>query len=443
MSLMKRLEESNGDKKTGKSSEKEIDPYFELKMKIQNRVIEELDIDFNEISEHNEELKQKIHFIIMKNIEQESLDMTNNQKNKIKEELLDEIIGFGPITELLADNKVTEIMVNGPEHVYMERDGKLVLTDAKFKNNNHVLHVIKKIVAPIGRRIDEGSPMVDARLPNGSRVNAIIPPLAIDGPSITIRKFAEDPFKVEDLVRFGTLSSKMAELLKYCVEGRLNVVVSGGTGSGKTTTLNVLSSFIPHDERIVTIEDAAELQLSQEHVVRLETRPANIESKGEITIRDLVKNSLRMRPDRIIVGEVRSGEALDMLQAMNTGHDGSLTTGHANSPRDMLSRIETMVLMSGMNLPIKAIRDQVASAIDLIVQQSRLMDGSRKITYITEVQGMEGDVIILQDIFRFEQKGLDNRGKVKGEFITTGIVPKFVQKLREKGISIPPDLLNN
>jgi pilus assembly protein CpaF len=440
---MKRLEESNGDKKTGKSSEKEIDPYFELKMKIQNRVIEELDIDFNEISEHNEELKQKIHFIIMKNIEQESLDMTNNQKNKIKEELLDEIIGFGPITELLADNKVTEIMVNGPEHVYMERDGKLVLTDAKFKNNNHVLHVIKKIVAPIGRRIDEGSPMVDARLPNGSRVNAIIPPLAIDGPSITIRKFAEDPFKVEDLVRFGTLSSKMAELLKYCVEGRLNVVVSGGTGSGKTTTLNVLSSFIPHDERIVTIEDAAELQLSQEHVVRLETRPANIESKGEITIRDLVKNSLRMRPDRIIVGEVRSGEALDMLQAMNTGHDGSLTTGHANSPRDMLSRIETMVLMSGMNLPIKAIRDQVASAIDLIVQQSRLMDGSRKITYITEVQGMEGDVIILQDIFRFEQKGLDNRGKVKGEFITTGIVPKFVQKLREKGISIPPDLLNN
>ncbi|MBL4936590.1 CpaF family protein [Clostridium sp. YIM B02515] len=444
MSLMKRLEEINIDKKANKAnkaSEKEIDPYFELKMKIQNRVIEELDIDFNEISEQNEELKLKINYIIAKNIEQESLNMTNSQKNKIKEELLDEIIGFGPITGLLSDGSVTEIMVNGPEHVYIEKEGKLVLTDAKFKNDNHVLHVIKKIVSPIGRRIDESSPMVDARLPNGSRVNAIIPPLAIDGPSITIRKFAEDPFKVEDLVRFGTMNSKMAELLRNCVEGRLNIVVSGGTGSGKTTTLNVLSSFIPHDERIVTIEDAAELQLSQEHVVRLETRPSNLEGKGEITIRELVKNSLRMRPDRIIVGEVRSGEALDMLQAMNTGHDGSLTTGHANSPRDMLSRIETMVLMSGMNLPIKAIRDQVASAIDIIVQQSRLMDGSRKITYITEVQGMEGDVIVLQDIFRFEQRGLDSRGKVKGEFVSTGIMPKFVQKLKEKGINVPSDLL--
>lgn len=442
MSLVKRLEETNVDKKINKPTEREVDPYFELKTKIQNRVIEELDIDFNEISDQNEEVKQKIESIVSKHIEEESLNMTNSQKKKIKEELLDEIIGFGPITGLLGDSNVTEIMVNGPEHVYIEKSGKLVLTDAKFKNDNHVLHVIKKIVAPIGRRIDESSPMVDARLPNGSRVNAIIPPLAIDGPSITIRKFAEDPFKAEDLVGFGTMTSKMAELIKYCVEGRLNIVVSGGTGSGKTTTLNVLSSFIPEDERIVTIEDAAELQLSQEHVVRLETRPANVEGKGEVTIRDLVKNSLRMRPDRIIVGEVRSGEALDMLQAMNTGHDGSLTTGHANSPRDMLSRIETMVLMSGMNLPIKAIRDQVASAIDIIIQQSRLMDGSRKITYITEVQGMEGDVIILQDIYKFEQKGLDNKGKVKGEFVSTGIMPKFVQKLKEKGIIIPPDLLS-
>jgi pilus assembly protein CpaF len=442
MSLIKRLEEINVDKKNVKTQGKEVDPYNELKMKIQNRVIDELDIDFSEISENNEEVKQKIDYIVSKNIEQESLNMTSSQKKKIKEELLDEIIGFGPITGLLADNNITEIMVNGPNHVYIEKSGKLVLTDAKFKNDNHVLHVIKKIVAPIGRRIDESSPMVDARLPNGSRVNAIIPPLSIDGPSITIRKFAEDPFKSEDLINFGTLTSKMAELIKYCVEGRLNVVVSGGTGSGKTTTLNVLSSFIPEDERIVTIEDAAELQLSQEHVVRLETRPVNVEGKGEVTIRDLVKNSLRMRPDRIIVGEVRSGEALDMLQAMNTGHDGSLTTGHANSPRDMLSRIETMVLMSGMNLPIKAIRDQVASAIDIIVQQSRLMDGSRKITYITEVQGMEGDVIILQDIFKFEQRGLDNKGKVKGEFVSTGIMPKFVQKLKEKGINIPPDILN-
>lgn len=441
MSLMKRFEEVNTDRKVSKQNEKLIDPYFELKTKIQNRVIEELDIDFNEITEQNEELKQKINIILIKNIEQESLNMTTNQKRKIREELLDEIIGFGPITGLLSDSNVTEIMVNGPEHVYIEKEGKLVLTDAKFKNDNHVLHVIKKIVAPIGRRIDESSPMVDARLPNGSRVNAIIPPLAIDGPSITIRKFAEDPFKVEDLISFGTLNTKMAELLKLCVEGRLNIVVSGGTGSGKTTTLNVLSSFIPAAERIVTIEDAAELQLSQEHLVRLETRPVNVEGKGEVTIRDLVRNSLRMRPDRIIVGEVRSGEALDMLQAMNTGHDGSLTTGHANTPRDMLSRLETMVLMSGMNLPIKAIRDQIASAIDIIIQQSRLMDGSRKITHITEVQGMENDVIILQDIFKYEQKGLDSRGKVKGEYLSAGIMPKFVHKLREKGITIPADLL--
>jgi pilus assembly protein CpaF len=440
MSLKKRLDKINNDKIKSGYKEVEIDPYFELKMKIQNKVIQELDIDFNEISDKNETLKEEINYIIDKNIEEESLNITNNQKVKIKEELLNEIIGFGPITSLLQDNSITEIMVNGPSHVYIEQNGKLVLTDAKFKDNNHVLHVIKKIVEPIGRRIDESSPMVDARLPNGSRVNAIISPLAIDGPSITIRKFAEDPFKVDDLINFGTFNSKMAELLKNCVEGRLNVVVSGGTGSGKTTTLNVLSSFIPDEERIVTIEDAAELQLSQTHVVRLETRPANIEGKGEITIRDLVKNSLRMRPDRIIVGEVRSGETLDMLQAMNTGHDGSLTTGHANSPRDMLSRLETMVLMSGMNLPIKAIRDQISSAIDVIIQQSRLMDGSRKITHITEVQGMEGEVIILQDIFKFNQKGLDNKGKVKGDFEFTGIMPKFIEHLKETGINIPQNI---
>ncbi|MCX7884740.1 MAG: CpaF family protein [Caloramator sp.] len=439
MSLIKRLEAINVDKKQSKN-EKEVDPYLELKTKIQNKVIEELDIDFKEISEENEELKQKINSILTKCIEEESLNMTNIQRKKIKEELLDEIIGFGPITPFLKDSSVTEIMVNGPSKIYVERHGKLQLTDSKFKNDDHVMHVIKKIVSPLGRRIDESSPMVDARLPNGSRVNAIIPPLSIDGPSITIRKFSDDPFTVDDLISFGTMTSKMAEFLKYCVQGRLNVVVSGGTGSGKTTTLNVLSSFIPNQERIITIEDAAELQLSQEHVVRLETRPANLEGKGEITIRDLVKNSLRMRPDRIVVGEVRSGEALDMLQAMNTGHDGSLTTGHANSPRDMLSRLETMVLMSGMNLPVRAIRDQIASAIDLIIQQSRLMDGSRKITHITEVQGMEGDVIILQDIFRYEQRGLDNKGKVKGEFLFTGVMPKFLQKLKEKGINIPSEI---
>ncbi len=440
MSLKQRLEQNNASPKSAKLIDSGEDPFSDLKTKIQNKVIGDLDIDFTEISEDNEELKSEIASIITKHIEKESLNLTNSQKKKIQEELLNEIIGFGPITQFLNDHDVTEIMVNGPKQIFVEKNGKLTLANAVFKDNNHVLHVIKKIVGAIGRRIDESSPMVDARLKNGSRVNAIIPPLAIDGPSITIRKFAEDPFMVEDLVGFGTLNSKMAELLRACVEGRLNVIVSGGTGSGKTTTLNVLSSFIPESERIVTIEDAAELQMVQTHVVRLETRPPNIEGKGEVSIRDLVKNSLRMRPDRIIVGEVRSGEALDMLQAMNTGHDGSLTTAHANSPRDMLSRLETMVLMSGMNLPIRAVRDQVSSAIDLIVQQSRLQDGARKITYITEVLGMEGDVIILQDIYRFIQKGIDGKGKVIGDFEFTGIVPRFLKQLRNHGIELSQNI---
>ena len=335
---------------------------------------------------------------------------------------------------------VTEVMVNGPMQVYVERKGKLVLTDVRFRDDAHVMHVIEKIVSPLGRRIDESSPMVDARLPDGSRVNAIIPPLSLKGPSLTIRKFAKDPFTVDDLVDFGTFTQEMADLLRACVEGKLNIVVSGGTGSGKTTTLNVLSSFIPAEERIVTIEDAAELQLRQEHVVTLETRPPNIEGKGAVTMRDLVRNSLRMRPDRIVVGEVRSGEALDMLQAMNTGHDGSLTTGHANAPRDMLSRLETMVMMAGMDLPVRAIREQIASAIDLIVQQSRLRDGSRKLTYLTEVQGMEGDVITLQDIFVFDQTGRDENGKVIGRFRPTGIRPKFLEKLATNGINLPVEI---
>ena len=351
-------------------------------------------------------------------------------------DLLDEVLGYGPITKLLEDNTVTEVMVNGPNSIYCERNGRLTLTDVQFYDDNHVLRIIEKIVSPLGRRIDESTPMVDARLPDGSRVNCIIPPLSITGPSITIRKFATDPFTVNDLIEFGTLTQNMADFLQACVEARLNIIVSGGTGSGKTTTLNVLSSFIPSTDRIVTVEDAAELQLRQDHVVTLESRPPNIEGKGEITIRDLVKNCLRMRPDRIVVGECRSGEALDMLQAMNTGHDGSLTTGHANSPRDILARLETMVMMAGMDLPVRAIREQVSSAIQLIVHQSRIRDGSRKLTHCTEVVGMEGDKITLQDIFLFKQTGVGPDGMVIGEHVPTGILPKFLGIMDAEGVDL-------
>ncbi|OZM58141.1 type II secretion system protein E [Lottiidibacillus patelloidae] len=365
------------------------------------------------------------------------------ERKKVVDDLINDITGFGPINPLLLDPDVSEVMVNGPNMVYAERKGKLTLTNVNFRDDEHVLQVIEKIVSPIGRRIDESSPMVDARLPDGSRVNAIIPPLALNGPTITIRKFSEDPFKIDDLVGFGTLTEEMGQFLDACVKAHLNMFVSGGTGSGKTTTLNVLSSFIPNDERIITIEDAAELQLGQDHVVSLESRPANIEGKGEISIRDLVKNSLRMRPDRIVIGEVRGGEALDMLQAMNTGHDGSLATGHSNSPRDMISRLETMVLMAGIDLPIKAIREQIAGAIDVIIQQSRLKDGSRKITNITEVQGLEGDVIVLQDIFAFKQEGVTPEGKVIGRLMPTGVRPKFYERLESSGLHIPPSVFIN
>jgi pilus assembly protein CpaF len=359
------------------------------------------------------------------------------EKQKTAYHVMDEIFGYGPITTLLNDPTVSEVMVNGPDNVYVERGGKIEKAENSFRDDQHVMHTIEKIIAPLGRRVDESSPMVDARLPDGSRVNIIIPPLAINGPTITIRKFATDPYTLEDLISFGTLNQDMAKLLRASVRGKINIIVSGGTGSGKTTLLNVISGFIPHSERIVTIEDAAELQLQQEHVITLESRPANMEGKGRVTIRDLVVNSLRMRPDRIIVGEVRSGEALDMLQAMNTGHDGSITTVHANNSRDALSRIETMVMMSGMELPSRAIREQVASAINLVIQVSRFSDGTRKIINISEITGMEGETITLQDIYTYKQEGFNERGEVMGSHIATGIVPVFLNKIRAMGENIP------
>ena len=411
--------------------------FRDVKFRIQSRVIQELDprLDLS----NQVEVRRQIEDIFSRVVDEEGLALTRAERVRMLEQITDEIIGLGPLEPLLRDDSLTEIMVNGPRQVYVERSGKLELTNVVFQNDDHVMRIIDRIIAPIGRRVDESSPMVDARLTDGSRVNAIIPPLSLVGPVLTIRKFSASPFTVEDLVRFGTSTTEMFDFLRACVEARLNVFVSGGTGSGKTTTLNVLSSFIPNDERIITIEDAAELQLRQEHVVTLESRPPNIEGRGAIPIRELVRNSLRMRPDRIIVGEVRSGEALDMLQAMNTGHDGSMSTGHANSPRDMLARLETMVLMAGVDLPLRAIREQIASAVDLIVQQSRLKDGTRKIVNITEVQGMEGDVIVMQDVFVFEQTGVVE-GRIQGRLKPTGIRPRFVEKFEIMGIRLPPGL---
>src|SRR5690349_9685872 len=411
--------------------------FRDVKFRIQSRVIQDLDpkLDLS----NQVEVRRQIEEIFGKVIDEEGLALTRAERVRMLEQITDEIIGLGPLEPLLRDESISEVMVNGPRQVYIERSGKLELTNVVFQNDDHVMRIIDRIIAPIGRRVDESSPMVDARLTDGSRVNAIIPPLSLVGPVITIRKFSASPFTVDDLIRFGTATADMFDFLRACVEARLNIFVSGGTGSGKTTTLNVLSSFIPNDERIVTIEDAAELQLRQEHVVTLESRPPNIEGKGAIPIRELVRNSLRMRPDRIVVGECRSGEALDMLQAMNTGHDGSLSTGHANTPRDMLARLETMVLMAGVDLPVRAIREQISSAVDLIVHQSRLKDGTRKITNITEVQGMEGDTIVMQDVFVFEQTGVID-GKIQGRLKPTGIRPKFVEQFEAQGIHLPNNI---
>jgi pilus assembly protein CpaF len=420
---------------------REDDTFTEIKLRVQNRLINELDpkLDLSNKARVRKQVEDAFQAIL----DGESIVLTRSERQRMFESIEADIIGLGPLEQLLADAEISEIMVNGPKQIYIEKRGKLIKTDVTFSNDEHVLRIIDRIVAPLGRRVDESSPMVDARLPDGSRVNAIIRPLALNGPTITIRKFRKDKLTIHDLVRFGSMSQDMADFLGACVKARTNIVVSGGTGSGKTTLLNVLSNFIPEDERIITVENAAELQLQQDHVVSLESRPPNVEGRGEVTIRDLVINSLRMRPERIIVGECRGGETLDMLQAMNTGHDGSMTTIHANSPRDAVGRIETMCLMAGMDLPARAIREQIASAVQLFVQQSRLKDGSRKVTQITEVAGMEGDVVVMQDIFVFEQTGIDEQGKIVGQLRPTGVRPKFIEKFETLNIFLPPNIFGS
>ncbi len=417
------------------------DNMLSLKRDVQDELLRELDpkLDLTNIAKVRQQVKDIFDTIIVK----QGKVISSNEKARLFESIAADIIGYGPLQELLDDDNISEIMVNGPYAIYVEKKGKSTLTNIKFNNDAHVQRIIDRIISPLGRRCDESSPMVDARLPDGSRVNAVIRPIALCGPTLSIRKFKKQGITVDDMVNYGTMNRDMADFLEACVKAALNIVVSGGTGSGKTTTLNLLSSFIPEDDRIITVENAAELQIRQPHWVPLESRPPNVEGKGEISPRELIINCLRMRPDRIVVGECRGGEALEMLQAMNTGHDGSLTTLHANTPRDALSRIETMCLMSGMDLPVRAIREQVASAVHLIVQQARLQDGSRKITYITEVQGMEGDVVVLQDIFVFEQQGLDEHGKIIGKLRPTGIRPKFIDKFEEHNIYLPPNIFGN
>jgi pilus assembly protein CpaF len=413
------------------------DNYSDLKSRIQNRLLAELDPQMD--VSRRDEVRRQIQDLFNSILAEENMLLSKSERERLFESIVADILGLGPLEPLLDDETVTEIMVNGPKNIFIEQKGKVTLSGVTFESDEHVLRVIDRIVAPLGRRVDESQPLVDARLQDGSRVNVVIRPIALCGPTITIRKFSKTPYGVQDLIRFGSMTPEIAQFLRACIIAALNGVVSGGTGSGKTTLLNVLSSFIPNDERIITVENAAELQLQQEHVIPLESRPSNIEGKGEITIRDLVINCLRMRPDRIVVGECRGQEALDMLQAMNTGHDGSLTTLHANTPRDALARMEVMVLMAGMDLPTRAIREQVASAIDLIVQQSRMRDGSRKITYISEVQGMEGHMVTMSDIFEFEQTGFENN-KIVGRIKPTGIRPKFYDRIEDAGVNLPPTI---
>lgn len=422
-------------RKIGKPDTGSRGPYADLKTRVQTRLLAEIDttLDVSKL----EEVRQTIQDLFEQILLEENIVLTRPERQRLLDSITNEILGFGPLQPLLSDPTVTEIMVNGYQNVYVERSGKLQKTAVKFDSNEHVMRIIERIVSPLGRRVDEASPYVDARLPDGSRVNAVIPPISLVGPVLTIRMFSKDPISIDQLIALGSITQDSIMFLKACVEANLNIVISGGTGSGKTTLLNVLSTFIPEDQRIVTIENAAELQLRQEHVVTLETRPPNIEAKGEITAQQLVVNALRMRPDRIIVGEIRSGEALDMLQAMNTGHEGSMTTAHANSPRDVISRIETMTLMAGYDLPVRAIREQIASALDLIVHVDRMRDGTRKVTNITEVLGMEGDVITLTDLFMYEQTGFED-DKVVGQLRSTGLRPSFIERMEAAGVHVPP-----
>jgi pilus assembly protein CpaF len=449
MSLSERLEQARGSSPAAPSRRQSAptetpaaarlrDPFARVKASVHQALMESLGPQLYDPHLEQSELELRVRQTLQSVISSENTPLAAADRNRIAQEVADEILGLGPLEPLLRDGEITEIMVNGPNDIFVERGGKIFAVDAKFTSDTHLRRTIDKIVSRIGRRIDESSPMVDARLADGSRVNAVIAPIALDGSILTIRKFSADPFTDADLIAFGTLSVQARDFLRACILGRRNVVISGGTGSGKTTLLNVLSSFIPNDERIITVEDAAELQLRQRHVLRLEARPSNTEGKGAVSIRDLVKNALRMRPDRIVVGEVRDGAALDMLQAMNTGHDGSLTTVHANAPRDSLARLETMVLMAGIALPVRAIRDQVASALDLIVQVARLKDGSRRVVALTEVEGMESDVITLQDLFTFDYTaGRDDNGRFLGCLRSTGLRPKFTEHLRDMGIDLP------